>query len=64
MVKEYYIIVDEQNNEVNFFDRAFPNARNLAVLSARGVPDSMVLHRKIDTETKNKVDIPIWPDDG
>jgi hypothetical protein len=61
-IKEYYIVVDAEDREVNFFDRTFPNSRSLAILSARQVEGSVVLHRKVDSVTGNKQDSIIWPE--
>ena len=61
MNKEFYVIVDAEDKEVNFYDRTFPNSYNRAILSARQVDDSVVLHRTIgpDGEKHDKI---IWPE--
>jgi hypothetical protein len=61
MIKNYYIIVDGENREVNFYDSIINNSFNRAVQSAKQVEDSKVLLRKIDPTTKEKVDKLVWP---
>jgi len=65
MDKEFYIIVDGEDREVNFYDVTFPNAKNRAIQSAKEVlrsdPNVILIHRKVDNGG-NKQDTTIWPE--
>ena len=62
MIKEYYVIVDEEDREVNFYDAILiPNALNRAIQSAKQVDGGIVLHRKTDQKSGEKRDNIVWP---
>ena len=62
MIRQYYIIKDSDDKEVNFYDSKFPNAKNRAIMSAKQVPNSIVIFRKTDTASNTKEDVVIWPE--
>ena len=57
-MKKYYVIVDAEDREVNFYDSTFPNAKNRAIQSAKQVDDSIILERTVTNGTKS--DSIIW----
>ena len=42
-MKKHYIVVDEDDAEVNFYDEEFPNARNRAIQCAKQVEGGIVI---------------------
>lgn len=60
MIKTYYIIVDAEDREVNFYDSTFPEAEKNAILSAKQVEGAVILKRRIDSDSGEKRDEIIW----
>lgn len=44
-MKKHYIIVDDEDKEVNFYDEEFPNAKNRAIDCAKQVNGGIVVAR-------------------
>lgn len=59
MSKYYYVIIDGNGTEVNFYDETFPNAKNRAIQSAKQVDNSLVVYRAI-AKDGTKTDTKIW----
>jgi hypothetical protein len=60
MIKQYYVLFDSQDREVNFYDLSFPKALESIVHSARQVENSYIVHRKKDDSNKEVRDSIIW----
>lgn len=60
MIKQYYVLVDSEDREVNFYDLDFPDALASITDSAKQVEGSTIIHRKIDMNSKEKRDSVIW----
>jgi hypothetical protein len=60
MIREFYVIIDGEDTEVNFYDIRFPNAKNRAILCARQVDNSVVIYRKSNQDTGEREEKIIW----
>jgi hypothetical protein len=63
MIDQWYIIKDDDDKEVNFIDRSFPNSKNRAIQCAKQVEGSCVILRKRDKSSGETREEMVWPDE-
>ena len=63
MINQWYIIMDSDNREVNFYDTRFPNSKFRAIQSAKQVEASCVVLRRKDTVSGEVREETIWSEE-
>lgn len=59
-MKKHYIIIDDEDREVNFYDEEFPNARNRAIDCAKQVDGGIVIARFSGEGSEPNKDEIVW----
>jgi len=59
-IKKHYIIIDESDREVNFYDEEVPNAKNRAINCAKQVDGGVVVGRYSGEGSENMTDEIVW----